>query len=579
MKISTSIAVAALSVVPLFCNATCLGGVDLNGSWEFRFEEGKSAEEAFVADFVATDTMIVPGCFDMMPKWLMKKGTGLYRRVFELDRDVSAAWLIIDGVGLRAKFKIDGREIGVDEFPWSRVELATGPLKAGRHIIEAAVDNRIDIRTNRLFFPRYDFYSFGGFFHGLSLSFDNRILRVRTRDFEKGLVEIEAVNFSKTHFDATIVFDGVNKVDAAFKAGRATVRVPKCKLWSPDSPNLHTVVVDGCAARFGVRDIRVDGTHILLNGKRLILKGVNRHESHPDQGAATSEELMLRDIQLLKSIGGNFIRGAHYPQAQRFLDLCDENGILVWEESLGWGNLATQMDREVRDPIFRKLQVEQTRLMVRNSFNHPSVIFFGFLNECQSSEEDVKSLVEELAAVIRAEDSGRLVTFAVNRLPNGVVGQEEDISAGCCDVISFNTYPGWIDRSDGPGDKESLARLIKSGPYGVDTIVACFERRYPGKPILIAEMGTCGLYGKRDPAGGAWSEEFQAEYFDDVLSAALSNTRLSGVTLWQFCDARSYHRRGPVRVKPLSTNLAGLFDGYRRPKLAVEVVRRHFKGK
>lgn len=579
MKILTSIAVAALSVVPLFCDATCLGGVDLNGSWEFRFEEGKSAEEAFVADFVATDTMIVPGCFDMMPKWLMKKGTGLYRRVFELDRDVSAAWLIIDGVGLRAKFKIDGREIGVDEFPWSRVELATGPLKAGRHVIEAAVDNRIDIRTNRLFFPRYDFYSFGGFFHGLSLSFDNRILRVRTRDFEKGLVEIEAVNFSKTHFDATIVFDGVNKVDATFKAGRATVRVPKCKLWSPDSPNLHTVVVDGCAARFGVRDIRVDGTHILLNGKRLILKGVNRHESHPDQGAATSEELMLRDIQLLKSIGGNFIRGAHYPQAQRFLDLCDENGILVWEESLGWGNLATQMDREVRDPIFRKLQVEQTRLMVRNSFNHPSVIFFGFLNECQSSEEDVKSLVEELAAVIRAEDSGRLVTFAVNRLPNGVVGQEEDISAGCCDVISFNTYPGWIDRSDGPGDKESLARLIKSGPYGVDTIVACFERRYPGKPILIAEMGTCGLYGKRDPAGGAWSEEFQAEYFDDVLSAALSNTRLSGVTLWQFCDARSYHRRGPVRVKPLSTNLAGLFDGYRRPKLAVEVVRRHFKGK
>lgn len=579
MKISTSIAVAALSVVPLFCNATCLGGVDLNGSWEFRFEEGKSAEEAFVADFVATDTMIVPGCFDMMPKWLMKKGTGLYRRVFELDRDVSAAWLIIDGVGLRAKFKIDGREIGVDEFPWSRVELATGPLKAGRHIIEAAVDNRIDIRTNRLFFPRYDFYSFGGFFHGLSLSFDNRILRVRTRDFEKGLVEIEAVNFSKTHFDATIVFDGVNKVDATFKAGRAAVRVPKCKLWSPDSPNLHTVVVDGCAARFGVRDIRVDGTHILLNGKRLILKGVNRHESHPDQGAATSEELMLRDIQLLKSIGGNFIRGAHYPQAQRFLDLCDENGVLVWEESLGWGNLATHMDREVRDPIFRKLQVEQTRLMVRNSFNHPSVIFFGFLNECQSSEEDVKSLVEELAAVIRAEDSGRLVTFAVNRLPNGVVGQEEDISAGCCDVISFNTYPGWIDRSDGPGDKESLARLIKSGPYGVDTIVACFERRYPGKPILIAEMGTCGLYGKRDPAGGAWSEEFQAEYFDDVLSAALSNTRLSGVTLWQFCDARSYHRRGPVRVKPLSTNLAGLFDGYRRPKLAVEVVRRHFKGK
>ena len=579
MKTLATIAVTALFAVPSICAATCLGGIDLNGSWEFRFEEGKSAEAAFVSDFVATDMMTVPGCFDMMPNWLMKKGTGLYRRAFELDRDVPASWLVIDGAGLRAKFRLDGRDIGVDELPWSRVELATGPLKAGRHVIEAAVDNRIDIRTNRLFFPRYDFYSFGGFFHGLSLSFDSRRLRVRTRDFQKGLVEIEAVNFPKGDFDATLVFNGTNKVAATFMAGRATVLVPNCRLWSPETPNLHTVAVDGCVARFGVREIRVDGTHLLLNGKPLFLKGVNRHESHPDQGAATSEDLMLRDIQLLKSIGGNFIRGAHYPQAQRFLDLCDENGVLVWEEALGWGNLATQMDREVADPVFRRLQVEQTRLMVRNSFNHPSVILFGFLNECQSSEPVVKSLVEELAATIRAEDSGRLVTFAVNRLPNGEPGQEEDISAGCCDVVSFNTYPGWIDRSDGPGEAEELARLVKSGPYGVDTIVACFERRYPGKPILISEMGTCGLYGKRDPAGGAWSEEFQAEYFDDVLAAALSNARLCGVTLWQFCDARSYHRRGQIRVKPLSTNLAGLFDGYRRPKLAAEVVRRHFKGK
>ena len=380
------LAFAALATLPSMCAATCLGGIDLNGSCEFRFEEGKSAEAAFAADFVATDTMTVPGCFDMMPKWLMKKGTGLYRRAFELDRDVPASWLVVDGAGLRAKFRLDGRDIGVDELPWSRVELATGPLKAGRHVIEAAVDNRIDIRTNRLFFPRYDFYSFGGFFHGLSLSFDNRRLLVRTRDFQKGLVEIEAVNFPKGDFDATLVFDGANKVAATFMAGRATVLVPKCRPWSPETPNLHTVAVDGCVARFGVREICVDGTHLLLNGKPLFLKGVNRHESHPDQGAATSEDLMLRDIQLLKSIGGNFIRGAHYPQAQRFLDLCDENGVLVWEESLGWGNLATQMDREVADPVFRRLQVEQTRLMVRNSFNHPSVILFGFLNECQSSE-------------------------------------------------------------------------------------------------------------------------------------------------------------------------------------------------
>lgn len=97
MKTLATIAVTAHVTVPSICAATCLGGVDLNGSWEFRFEEGKSVEVAFVSDFVATDTMTVPGCFDMMPKWLMKKGTGLYRRAFELDRDVPASWLVVDG--------------------------------------------------------------------------------------------------------------------------------------------------------------------------------------------------------------------------------------------------------------------------------------------------------------------------------------------------------------------------------------------------------------------------------------------------------------------------------------------------
>ena len=80
--------------------------------------------------------------------------------------------------------------------------------------------------------------------------------------------------------------------------------MPDFRLWSPESPNLHTVAVDGCTARFGVREIRVDGTRLLLNGKPLFLKGANRHESHPDQGAATSEELMLRDIDVLDRIGG-----------------------------------------------------------------------------------------------------------------------------------------------------------------------------------------------------------------------------------------------------------------------------------
>ena len=77
------------------------------------------------------------------------------------------------------------------------------------------------------------------------------------------------------------------------------------------------------------------------------------------------------------------MRGAHYPQCEDFLDLCDELGILVWEESLGWGNT----DEQLKDPEFCALQEMQTRMMVRDSINHPSVIISGFLNEPASDKE------------------------------------------------------------------------------------------------------------------------------------------------------------------------------------------------
>ena len=74
-------------------------GVELGGCWDFRFEEGKSIEQAFAADFVTTDRMVVPGCFDTMPQWFMKKGTGLYRRVFTLTAPLSNAVLRVEGLG------------------------------------------------------------------------------------------------------------------------------------------------------------------------------------------------------------------------------------------------------------------------------------------------------------------------------------------------------------------------------------------------------------------------------------------------------------------------------------------------
>ena len=291
--------------------------LDLNGTWEFAFADKTALEDAAKPDFTATDKISVPGVFDAMPKWLMKKGTGLYRCTFTLERPVDNAWLVVDGMGLRGEFRIDGKKLGLVALPWSKFELETGPLAAGTHTLFAALENRLDPERMKLFMPDYDFYSFGGFFHGVRLAFANARAYVRTRDWRVGEVEIEVEGVGG---ETVLVFDGKNEVKANFKDGKAVVRVPDFRLWSPEYPNLHTVKMGNAGAgngkreicaRFGIREVKATARGIELNGKPVFLKGVNRHEMHPATGPATPESVMVQDIQLVKSLGCNFIRLPH----------------------------------------------------------------------------------------------------------------------------------------------------------------------------------------------------------------------------------------------------------------------------
>ncbi|MBO7685091.1 MAG: hypothetical protein J6V72_01825 [Kiritimatiellae bacterium] len=563
----------------------CASALDLNGTWEFRFDEGRPITAVAGPAFEPTGRMVVPGCFDAMPDTFMKRGTAMYRRTFTLEKGVAQAWLVIDGMGLYGKFWVDGREIGIDDLPYSRVELATGPLAAGAHTLVAAVDNRFDWSYQKLAQSFYDFHFWGGFYHGVSLVFDNRKLFVRTRDYRMGTVEIEAVNFKERDFDATLVFDDKNEVKAAFKNGRTTVKVPAFKLWSPDAPNLHTVSLGGSrsratsadaqervppvVARFGIRTIEARNGGFYLNGKRIFLKGANRHDQQMQLGASTPEGFMLTDIQNLKKMGGNFFRGAHYPQAQRFLDLCDEMGVLVWEESLGWGNGQhyTQKGRQddLTDPGFIAKQLEQTKLMVRNSFNHPSVIIFAFLNECDSTKPTCKNLVDQLITTIREEDSGRLITFACNRTRG-------DLCHANTDIVAFNTYPGTINGYPGVHD-EFKEKIHNLEGYGVDWLAKYLGERYPGKTLLVSEMGAAGQYGCHDPSCPADSEDFEAEHNALGAEAVWSNPAIAGISFWQFFDTRTCGRECLHNGKKhQAKSWAGQFSSDRKPKLAVGVL-------
>ncbi|MBR2838761.1 MAG: hypothetical protein IKE55_08260 [Kiritimatiellae bacterium] len=140
------------------------------------------------------------------------------------------------------------------------------------------------------------------------------------------------------------------------------------------------------------------------------------------------------------------------------------------------------------------------------------------------------------------------------------------------ELVAFNTYPGWMVPE--PGTPAELRERMKCK---VRSIVERFRSLYPDKPIIVAEMGTCGVYGQHDPSAAQWTEEFQAEYFGDIIDTVFAESDICGLTLWQFADANSFYRDGArVRTKPFAVNLAGLFDGYRRAKMAAQTVRDGF---
>lgn len=576
MKKQTLISFAALFASLSLCAMTKM---PLDGLWDFKFEKNRMMENVRLPGFTADDRMIVPGCWNSMSRYYNQHGTACYRRVFTLGENLVDSFLVVEGFALRLRAWVDGREIGMSAQPWSTVEFATGPLAAGEHELVLAVDSTVDANKVKMFQNYYDFYPFGGLYHGVSLvmqrkAVELRKVAVRTRDYKTGQIELEAIfegAQKPLDFTADVAFDMSAPSKIAFKGGKATLKVPAFRLWSHEDPNLHhvTVAVEGAGSvteRFGIRQVGTRDGRITLNGEKIYIKGVNRHEAHYEFGPSTPAQLMYEDITLVKDLGGNFIRGSHYPQCDRFLSLCDELGILVWEESLGWGN----RDKQFKDEEFCKLQEEAARLMARNSINHPCVIISGFLNEPESDKESCKALVDRLIKTIRDEDTGHLVTFACNR-------NSTDICNADTDIIAYNTYPYWYHHLPVTGEHSEMQANVRRCHAEV---VKYFRDTYrDNRPIICSETGVKADYGVRDPRGRSqMSEDFQAEYTKVMLEEIYANTNLAGIAIWQMTDAKTYTRRtGGLTVRSYGVNTGGLFDLYRRPKLSADAAREMFR--
>eukprot|EP01007_Sphenomonas_quadrangularis_P002956 NODE_523_length_1391_cov_299.526080_g399_i0.p1 GENE.NODE_523_length_1391_cov_299.526080_g399_i0~~NODE_523_length_1391_cov_299.526080_g399_i0.p1 ORF type:complete len:310 (+),score=69.01 NODE_523_length_1391_cov_299.526080_g399_i0:232-1161(+) len=236
----------------------------------------------------------------------------------------------------------------------------------------------------------------------------------------------------------------------------------------------------------------------------------------PDTATAPTNAQIAADIALLKEVGANYVRGAHYPQDQRWLDACDEVGLYMWVETLG-PDVHTQ---QLQDPYFLKYQKKQIHEVVDSSVNHPSVILWGFFNEATSSDPLACPGFAESAATFRARDSTRLVTWASNE-------KTRDACFKHADVLSFNDYPGWYD-----------SRGKVDAPWTIwAENINWATKNFPEKPFTVSETGGGGVWEFKTNASDVfWGLAYQNALVTNDVKWALEEDRVSGISLWHFFD-------------------------------------------
>lgn len=545
---------------------------NLDGVWDFFFIEGDKNPDKLKPESIKYDEIMpVPGVFDATPKYAGKRGTGIYRTFIETD-SLTNSVLKIEGLGLWAKIYVENEGISTIRIPYSGVTVDIPKSKKTKRELVIVINNMYDNELTPMFHQYYDFYGYGGIYRTIELQQlpECNIERVvvQTIDIEKGIVRLGITLAGETPEKQkfNIAFDDADAQEFSLNINdnEASIElpVPNFELWSPKNPNLHTVTVttdnDDITERFGIRIVSTDNGQITINGNPIKLLGFCRHEAHPEFGPVQPQQLIIEDLHHMKKMGCNFIRGVHYPMDQRFLDLCDKLGFLVWEETLGWQNTSEQYQNE----DFYQLQMLQIKQMIKNSANHPSIILWGFLNE-GNSEDVTTDMYEASCKLIRENDPTRLVTYASNH-------PYSDLYWKYVDVISVNIYPGWY-----AWDKEKVRPLneIKETIDKVKTFIE--EEGFSDKPFILSEIGAGAIYGWHDPLNSHWSEEYQADYLSEVCNATVEDDRISGLAIWHFADCRTYNSCKAL-FRPRAFNNKGIMDEYRRPKLAYREVKNIF---
>lgn len=536
---------------------------ELDGMWDFYME-----------DFGKKYRLPVPGCWEQHPDFMQHRGKGTYIKKVYIKNGGNIR-LEFKGVSHSADVYFDGEKIVHHYNAFTPFSALVKNVAAGEHEIKVEVDNTFG-EHSALHIPN-DYYTYGGITRPVSLEIvpDVYIKNIRFTPYISdgkwnAKTEVRLHNLSSESLDAEI------KVTLGSFSRRATVSIngesekdfvidtvfEDVRSWSNEDPALYmlnaTLAMNGeetddLIERVGFRTVEVRDTRIYLNGEPIYLKGFNRHEDYAVDGCAISMQHMVQDMDLMQDMNANALRTCHYPNDERFLDLCDERGIMVWEENHARGLVL----KDMLNPNFERQCEDCIREMIENHYNHPSIVIWGILNECASETEEGREMYKKQYDQIRSMDRLRPVTSATCR-------HFTDICLDLPDIVSFNMYSGWY--KDCPIDERNDQEIEWIKSSGGDN-----------KPIIVSELGAAAIYGYRDRSHCKWSEERQADLIRDNLEVYMNDERITGVFIWQFADCRVTEEGEWFATRARCHNNKGVVDEYRRPKMSYDTVKEMFE--
>ena len=510
--------------------------ISLNENWTLSFPKGDHATEQVNLPHTwnAVDGNDGNGSY--------LRTTGVYTRTFtapKQPREGGRTYVEVLAAALNSTVKVNGQVATTHEGGFSifRADV-TDLCHEGENELTIEVSNE---DTPSMYPSSADFTFYGGLYRGVNL------ISVPDAHFDldyyggPGMMvtpvptEDGGANFTIKSFvtnpadDLTVMYsieDCFGREVASAVRGSAdtevTIYVPDAQLWSMDEPNLYTVVatlqrnneeVDEIAANVGVRSFKVTPDEgFSINGVPTPLRGVSRHQDRVFEGNALTAEEHYDDAMLIKELGANTIRLAHYQHSQDFYDACDEIGFAVWAE------IPFISVFKKGEGAHKHVMEERKELIIQN-YNHPSIMFWGISNEILIGgiSQELVDTHHDLEKLCKELDPTRLTTIAhVSTTP--VNGPMHHIT----DLESYNHYFGWYG-----------GQMEQNGPW-----LDQFHAEHPDICIGISEYGCEGIinWHSNTPQCKDYTEEYQALYHEHMAQVFEDRPWVWASHVWNMFD-------------------------------------------